>query len=292
MNRNRHCLCDVITQNTDHIQWRHNEPNGVSNHRRLDCLLKRLFRHRSKKSSKLRATGLCEGNSPWPVNSPHKGPVTRKMVPFDDVIMDDTVKITCLVCRLFTVTLAADAVNDLFCKPPSNQHQKDCHTSLLAVTSLSLNTLNTYTAGYTTQHHIFNIYIYATLFSGIPTFIGFLPQKLWWRHQMETFSSPFVRGIHRSPQNSPHKGQWASMFSLIRAWTNGWVNNRDAGDLRRHRTHYDVIVLPNAAWSYIIFFLDMLTWLIWYPYQHHCSFNNNFWLFVLGMGGYSGQYHN
>ena len=52
----------------------------------------------------------------------------------------------------------------------------------------------------------------------------------------------FVRGIHRSPVNSPHKGQWrgALMFSLICAWTNGWVNNRHASDLKRHCNHYDV----------------------------------------------------
>ena len=49
--------------------------------------LKRLFRRRSKKISKLRVTGLCAGNSPGPVNSPHKGPVMRKIFPFDDVIM-------------------------------------------------------------------------------------------------------------------------------------------------------------------------------------------------------------
>ena len=56
---------------------------------------------------------------------------------------------------------------------------------------------------------------------------------------------PFVWGIHRSPVNSPHKGQWlgAFMFSLICAWINSWVNNREAGDLRRHRAHYDVIVM-------------------------------------------------
>ena len=55
---------------------------------------------------------------------------------------------------------------------------------------------------------------------------------------------PFVRGIHYSPVNSPHKCQWrgALMFSLISAWINGWVNNREARDLRRHRTHYDVTV--------------------------------------------------
>ena len=56
---------------------------------------------------------------------------------------------------------------------------------------------------------------------------------------------PFVRGIHRSPVNSPHKGQWreALMFSLICAWVSGWVNNVKAGDLRRHHAHYDVIVM-------------------------------------------------
>ena len=69
----------------------------------------------------------------------------------------------------------------------------------------------------------------------------------WWRHQMDSFSAllVFVRGIHRPPMNSPHKGQWrgALFFSLICAWINGWVNNREACDLRRHRTHYDVTVM-------------------------------------------------
>ena len=52
-------------------------------------------------------------------------------------------------------------------------------------------------------------------------------------------------GIHRSPVNSPNKGQWpgALMISLICAWTNGWSNNRDAGDLRRYGAHYCVTVM-------------------------------------------------
>ena len=64
-----------------------------------------------------------------------------------------------------------------------------------------------------------------------------------WKHLLRYW--PFVRGIHRSPVNSPHKGQWrgALMLSLICAWINGWVNNREAGDLRRYRAHYDVSVL-------------------------------------------------
>ena len=69
------------------LQWRHGERDGVSNHQPHDSLLKRLFRRTSKKTSKLRATGLCVGNSPWPVNSPHKEPVTRKMFPCHAVIM-------------------------------------------------------------------------------------------------------------------------------------------------------------------------------------------------------------
>ena len=71
------------------LHWCHNDHDGVSNHQPHGCLLNRLFKRRSKKTSKLRVTGLCVGNSPGPVNSPHKGPVTRKMFPFDDVIMSD-----------------------------------------------------------------------------------------------------------------------------------------------------------------------------------------------------------
>ena len=69
------------------LQWRHNGRDGVSNHQPHDCLLNRLFRRRSKKTSQLRVTGLCAGNSPATGEFPHKWPVTRKMFPFDDVIM-------------------------------------------------------------------------------------------------------------------------------------------------------------------------------------------------------------
>ena len=69
------------------LHWRHNDHDIVSNHQPHDCLLNRLFRRRSNKTSKIRVTGHCAGNSPGPVNSPHKWPVTRKMFPFDDVIM-------------------------------------------------------------------------------------------------------------------------------------------------------------------------------------------------------------
>ena len=56
---------------------------------------------------------------------------------------------------------------------------------------------------------------------------------------------PFVRGTHRSMVSSRHRGQWRDglVFSLICVWINGWVNNREAGDLRRHRAHHDVTVM-------------------------------------------------
>ena len=62
-----------------------------------------------------------------------------------------------------------------------------------------------------------------------------------WKHFPRYW--PFVRGIHRSPVKSPNKGQWrgALMFSLMCTGINCWVNNGEAGDLRRH--HYDVTVM-------------------------------------------------
>ena len=64
-----------------------------------------------------------------------------------------------------------------------------------------------------------------------------------WKHFPRYW--PFVRGYHRSPVNSPHKGHWCGtlIFSLICAWIKGWVNNRGAGDLRHHLAHYDVTVM-------------------------------------------------
>ena len=78
-----------------------------------------------------------------------------------------------------------------------------------------------------------------------------------WKHFPRYWS--FVRGIHRSPVNSPLKGQWrgALMFSLVCVWRNGWVNTRKAGDLRRYRDHYGVTVM---FYSYIYLFI--------------CSFNH------------------
>ena len=73
----------------------------------------------------------------------------------------------------------------------------------------------------------------------------FMLTKIWknvslWRHQMETFSALLVLLCGEFTE-----GQWrgALMFPLICARLNACVNNREAGDLRRHRTHYDIIVI-------------------------------------------------
>ena len=68
-----------------------------------------------------------------------------------------------------------------------------------------------------------------------------------WKHFPRYW--PYVPGIHRSPVNCPHTGQWRGVliFSLIWARINGWVNNRNAGELRRHRAQHDVIVMGNSG---------------------------------------------
>ena len=81
-----------------------------------------------------------------------------------------------------------------------------------------------------------------------------------WKHFPRYW--PFLRGILWWPVDSPHNGQWrgAMMFSLICAWINGWFHNRDAGDFRRHRSHYDVTVMHDMC-----YFLPLgtMVWLYW-----------------------------
>ena len=76
-----------------------------------------------------------------------------------------------------------------------------------------------------------------------PWFTGLYDDVIKWKHFPRYWT--FVQEILPSLVNSPYKGQWrgALMFSLICAWINDWVNNHEAGDLRRHRAHYDVIVM-------------------------------------------------
>ena len=86
------------------------------------------------------------------------------------------------------------------------------------------------------SYFLFDMRQQRSYFSTTVLFFGYIVYSfnhddvIKWKHFPRYW--PFVRGIHRSPVNSPHKGQWrgALMFSLICAWINGWVNNREAGD--------------------------------------------------------------
>ena len=86
----------------------------------------------------------------------------------------------------------------------------------------------------------------------------------WWYHQMETFSALLVLCEGNPPvtMDYHHKGQWrgALMFSLICAWTNGWANNWDAGDLRHHCALYDVTVISTDTQRRMILFSIEETW--------------------------------
>ena len=108
----------------------------------------------------------------------------------------------------------------------------------------------------------------------------------WRCHQMGTFFRVTVPLWGEPPVTggSPHKGQWrgALMFSLICAWSNGWANNLDAGDLRRHRADHNVTVM--SSWV-----LDTLAPLIipqWLPHavpvklfwKRKCGHFDNIWV--------------
>ena len=73
---------------TQQLQWCYTEHDGISNHLHLDCLLNCLFNYRSKKHQSSLSLAFVRGIYCWPVDFSHKGPVMRKVLPFDDVTMD------------------------------------------------------------------------------------------------------------------------------------------------------------------------------------------------------------
>ena len=109
--------------------------------------------------------------------------------------------------------------------------------------------------------------------------VGFQPHDdvIKWKRFPRYWS--FVRGIHRSSVKSPHKGQWRGTlkFSLICVWINGWVNNREAGDLRHYPTHDDVTVMLLDHLS-----IDMFLKIKVYFFVFQNKFNTtrlNWWIF-------------
>ena len=143
--------------------------------------------------------------------------------------------------RIFEYCLAYNEINmvTLFVSHKmSHSHYKDCSISM----SKSRLTNSDFHAWFTKlQMHKQQMSIIGVLWR-----ISWSFPRYW----------PFVQGIHRSPVNSPHKGQWrGALIFCVSARINGCVNNREAGDLRRHRAHYDVTVMichenPRKSFEY------------------------------------------
>ena len=77
---------------------------------------------------------------------------------------------------------------------------------------------------------------------GFQIYLLYHDDVIKWKHFSHYWL--FVRGIHQSLVNSPHKGHWRRvMIFFIFTWTNVWVNNGDVGDLRHHHTHYNITVI-------------------------------------------------
>ena len=112
------------------------------------------------------------------------------------------------------------------------------------------------------SHAALGTRLHSTVTFKVTTIYNTHDDVIKWKHFPRYW--PFVRGIHRSFMNSPHKGQWrgALMFSLICARINGGANNREAGDLRRHRAPYDVIVMNILCLSKSVW-LGCITSTLW-----------------------------
>ena len=224
MRQNKH-ICPTL-------QLRHNGHDDVSNHQPHDCLFNRIFRRRSKNTctSKLRVTGLCAGNSP--VTGEFPAPMVSN-------------------AENVSIRWRHDASTKL--NPFTSRNGHPNKTAFNRSTLIPIWKPDIWRALYSL---LWWIWIKRDFFCQYTFYLrNFTSQKLLrilhpfslHDHQMETFPRywPFVRGIHRSTVNAPHKDQWrrALMFILICTWINGWVDNREAGDLGRHRAHFDVTVM-------------------------------------------------
>ena len=170
----------------------------------------------------------------WPVNSLHKWPVTQKMFPFPDDIMKQSNTMESFAGS-YQWGRSYSQLNIL-------RHEKSIIMAIRYVyrTFMAFN-INTTQKIYKKSH-------IATIRGSIH-----LTSRRWKKKRTAILSlgpnsnACTLLWITRTALNSLHKAQWRGplMFSLICAWINGWVNNREAGNLRRHCAHYDVTVM---AW--------------------------------------------
>ena len=120
------------------------------------------------------------------------------------------------------------------------------------------------------KHELINLYLYVDLNAALMWLILDVchDDVIKWKHFPRYW--PFVRGIHLSPMNCPHRGQWrgALMFSLICARINGWINNREAGDLRRHHFYrFGMLTSVTSTW----WICDVIYLSIWHTLIIYCK---------------------
>ena len=136
------CYGRRATYNVPHSsRWRPNGHNGVSNHQPHDCLLNRLFRCRSKKTSKLRVTGLCVGNSPVTGEFPAQMARNAEMSPFDDVIMlyDLTFCIATMVYLFGDMSSPSSSGKGIVCWSCTDKRMPGTSVSSVIISASSVN---------------------------------------------------------------------------------------------------------------------------------------------------------
>ena len=194
------------------LQWRHNGRDGISNHPRLDC----------SNTSKLRINDLCEGNPPVTGGFPSLRTSTAEML------------------HLMTSSCAhiGQQIRDIFYRYTNYKYPTLTIHVLPGFRAWTSNYDSAFCWMQLLTHDLQWQFYWSAI--EIRAWMFYMMTSPKWKRFPRYW--PFVRGIDRSPVNSPHKGQWrgALMFSL---WTNDWVNNREVGEGRRYHPHYDVRVM-------------------------------------------------
>ena len=237
------------------LQWRHNEPDCVSNHQLHDCLLNRLFRRRSKKTSKLRVTGLdVENTGEFPTQMASNA----EKFPFHDVIMFYHItQITFLYGNTSDTVVFNTLPIDLLLTRAVRVTAGRVKTTFGFLTRTGIPFIRTTSlqdhcapAGISIVFTWFFV-LFCNPYSSELIQSYYSKPLQWWRHQMKTFSALLALCAENSPVTGefPAQKPVTRSFGVFCAWINGYVNNREVDDFRRHRAHYDVI----AMWSFVLF---------------------------------------
>ena len=204
------------------------------------------WRHQMETISALLA--ICARNSPVPGEFPSQRPVTRSFDVFFDLRLNERLSKQSRGCWFETISRPlwrhrnernrSRHIGFRKCPMTPWKHRAHPDSTWIPQSESTINSLGNFcrvtslTAGLYIHHELIH------------------DDVIKWKHFPHCW--PFVQGIHRSPVNSPHKGQWrGTLMFFICTWTNGWVNNRNTGDLRCNHDHYDVTVMLRPGDAYM-----------------------------------------